>query len=351
MTYYDEDEIVLPKEFLNKHNLCIHLHDVCLTIFFECMEGNRLKGLQIEENGRKSLKEMGEGENAIDWLIKNDYKKEANILLKRSIFHSLVGDFLSFVLESLKASEKGKTAISYTLLRKPFKDNLFYLEWLNTNGDELLSLVESGSIEKYEVGMMRKKQNKKMRNILIDSYNKNEYKSYLMFEKNLMYQLRYDYNAPFSLELMWNKANHLVTTARTIRTVDFNNLFLTEEDYYERWDYYYSKLPHLLLYSMGVIINLYEELFEKISDSSKTYNNILLSTKWFYNLDPEEGRDFLNDLLEGGNFPLICEECNKITLIDKTRYEEIQNDWFIKCDNCDDFISISKYYFIDDSGD
>ena len=58
-----------------------------------------------------------------------------------------------------------------------------------------------------------------------------------------MYNLRYNYNSTYSLELMWNKANHLVTTAKPIRTKDFNNIFLTEEDFYNQIEYFYSKVP------------------------------------------------------------------------------------------------------------
>ena len=52
MTYYEN--IVLPEEYLNKHNFCLHLHDVCLSIFFECMEEENLKGITIREQDEKN---------------------------------------------------------------------------------------------------------------------------------------------------------------------------------------------------------------------------------------------------------------------------------------------------------
>ncbi|MFY3790285.1 hypothetical protein ACOQFO_00970 [Ureibacillus sp. MALMAid1270] len=347
MTYYDE--VHIPEKYIIKHNLCLYFHDVCVSIFHECLENDQLKGYKIEENGRTSLEGIEQAEDVIDWLRSNEYEVEASIVLKRKIFHSLLGDFLSFVLESLKASEKGKTAVSYTLLRKPFKDNLFYLEWICTYGDELLSLIDAGDIDKYEIGGIRKFQNKKMRKILLEAMNKNEFKKLLnQLDDNYMYELRYDYNSPFGLELMWNKANHLVTTAKSIRTIDFNNIFLTEDDFINRWDYYYGKLPTLMLYSTGVVIKLYEELFEPIPYITKLYNNIFLETKWFSSIKEDVGKEYIEEILCDNEIPLYCDECEEVTNIDINRIKEIQYDWGIKCDHCNGYISLSKYQFIEE---
>ncbi|ARC68654.1 MULTISPECIES: hypothetical protein [Bacillus subtilis group] len=346
MPYYDDGH--LPEKHLIDHNFCLYLHDVCLSIFDECMEDGYRMSYKIEENGRPSLKGLERTDDFFDWLRANGYEKEANLILKRKMFHAILADFLSYVLESLKASEKGKTAISFTLLRKPFKDNLFYLEWLATHGDELLSLVDTGKIEEYEVGRIRKFKKEKMMNILNEVMKKNEFKELLHFpDDNYMYKLRYDYNAPFGLELMWNSANHLVTTARKIRTKDFNDIFLTEEDFKERWHYFYTKVPLLLLYSTGVVILVYEQLFEKIPLSTKTYNNIFLLVKWYSRVDNELGKKFIEDVLADTRIPLYCDNCEKEILINKDQAFKVQYDWGLECEHCKEIISISRYHFVE----
>ncbi|MGG2113411.1 hypothetical protein ABFY60_23530 [Lysinibacillus pakistanensis] len=348
MTYYDD--IALPKKYLIKHNFCLHLHDVILSVFFECMEDETLKGIEIREENIKDLEVFSEDSNTdlIKWLYNNAYENEANILLKRRIFHAMLADFLSYVLEALKAAEKGKTAIAYTLLRKPFKDNLLYFEWLLIRGNELLSYVDNGEIENYEVGSVRRKQRAKMKLILSKSMERNPFLD--LFEpvdKDFMYNLRYNYNSPYSLELMWNNANHLVTTAKPIRTKDFNNVFLTEEDFDNHLDYFYSKLPFLLLYSMGVILNLYEMLFEKISDESKFYNNILIKSKWISILDQDKGKELLVGILKKLDaLPIYCEGCGELTEISEKDLDRVLFSWFVDCQKCNEPIPISRYFFL-----
>lgn len=334
----------LPEIHWVNHDYCLYLHDLILSIFQECMMDGHI-GLKFEENGRTSLKGFEKADDPIEWLELNGYQFEAKLALKRKMFHAILADFLNYILESLENSRKGKTAISFTLLRKPFKDNLFYLEWILYDGDELLDLVNENKIEKYEVGSMRKNKKGKMKTIITNAFEKNHYNDMLrVLSGDFFYELRYDYNAKFGLELMWNKANHLVTNAKTIRSRDFNNIFLTEKDYSDRWEYYYSKVPNLLLYSLGVVIKLYEELFEKISDESKTYNDLILLTKNLSRTHDDDGKKIINATLN--EFPFHCENCNKDIFLNQNMTKEVQYKWWVTCSNCFEPISISKYHFI-----
>ena len=186
-----------------------------------------------------------------------------------------------------------------------------------------------------------------MKFIINESLKINPFLDILPMGNDLMYNLRYDYDSPYSLELMWNKANHLVTTAKQIRTKQFNNLFLTEEDYDLQIDYLYSKVPYLLLYSTGVILNLYEMLIEKISDESKQYNKILIMMKWLSIINPTEGRIYVESILEEGPFPVYCETCANLIEFNEKYIEQFQFNWFIECHQCNQPISLAEYYFFD----
>ncbi|MBP1083493.1 hypothetical protein ACFFJQ_06890 [Bacillus capparidis] len=342
--YYD-----FPEKYWIDHNFCWYLHDVILSIFEECMEDDYKMSLDIKEKGRASLSGLNDTNDVIGWLNSNGYSEEANLILKRKLFHAILADFISYIYESLETSMKGKTAIAYTLLRKPFKDNLFYLEWLLFNNEELLELLAENKLEYYEIGSLRKNKKTKMKRIITNAYNINEFQPILQNNKitsDFFYDVRYEYNKPFSLELMWNKANHLVTTAKPIRSVDFNNIFLKEKDYKVRWDYYYSKIPLLLFYSTGIVIKLYEELFETLPKNTKIYNNFFIITKWFSRIKDKAGKKYFLGLLSNGSLPLFCLNCKKVTAIDKDQIEEIQYQWAVNCDHCKQYISIAKYHFI-----
>lgn len=335
----------LPEEHQVAHDFCFFLHDVMFDIFNECIEDGELKTKIVERDNK--LEELENTADPITWLRSNGYSEEADTMLKKRIFHALLGDMLNYIYESLSNSEKGKSAVSYTLLRKPFKDNLFYLEWLASNPKELLELVETANIDTYEVGKMKKNNNPKMKGILRDAYNKNHYKEWfklIEIDKNYFYKLRYDYNTPYSLELMWNSANHLVTTARTIRTEDFNGIFLESEDFKRRWAYYYTKLPLLMLYTLGLIIYLFNLLFEKLSSTTKTYNDLFIMTK-FLSLDsPDMANVYIKTFLKQSNIPLLCNSCDRENELTTEAIFDIKYSSYWECRYCGNKINLAQYW-------
>ncbi|MGG0889932.1 hypothetical protein [Cytobacillus horneckiae] len=342
-----------PKKYWRDHDICWYLHDLMLSIFHECLDeesGNKLH-VKIEENGRRSLTELQDSDDTIEWLRENGYLKEANLLLKKKSFHAILADFLGYIYESLETSMKGKTAISYTLLRKPFKDNLFYLEWLLFDGDELINLIDENKLKEYEVGSLRKTNRKKMKDIIRNAYYVNEFRSSILgsdIKWDFFYEVRYDYNKANSLELIWNKANHLVTTAPQIKSIDFNNIFLEEEDYINRWDYYYTKLPLLLLYSLGVVLKLYDKLIEKIPEDTKQYNEIFIATKWFSRINDQTARNYIEEIISIiGNLPFNCNNCGNEVLINDKRINALLNDAGFNCDGCNEFIFFARYQFVE----
>lgn len=116
--------------------------------------------------------------------------------------------------------------------------------------------------------------------------------------------MRYKYNSPLSLELAWNKATHLVTTGRKIRSVDFNFL-----NYDFPTDIKFKK------YNVQLVINKYLDMHE----------------------------NYLRDIIGPSEFSLYCENCKDYYYIEKNNsnlvFEEI-------CPKCKKKIKLNKYFFI-----
>ena len=78
-----------------------------------------------EEHSFANLKE---GSDIFDWMQEHGYSDEMYELEYRHTFFSLVADFCHYILESFECAAKKKVAVAYALLRKPLRDNLYYIE-------------------------------------------------------------------------------------------------------------------------------------------------------------------------------------------------------------------------------
>lgn len=315
MSYYEYTYI--PKESIEKHNFCLYMYDIYVSLLFKSK----------------------------DDYINNIQCVDENLNLKRKIFMSLLEDFLNFTLEALKSSEKGKLNVSFSLLRKPFKDNLLYLEWLVSDSDELLSYVVKGEINSYEVGKMRKANKiKPILNevMLINPYNK----AFENTEDDFIYNLRYNYNSPIGMELRWNSSNHLITQAPQIRTKTFNHIFSTSTDAIASWNYLYTKLPILFLYTLGVLLVAYEKLFEEITEITKVFNDVLILSKLTH-ITNQPNSDLIMDYINYlKNVSYVCDNCNYRTDLNGDVIRGFLENNTIKCTKCEKKLDMAQYYFI-----
>jgi len=242
----------LPKEFRNSHEYCFFLHDQMVETL-KSGEKAQIFDIQVEFKDERHPNEI-EGlssEEFIDWLENHSYKEDVYLLYYKQVVAALLSDFLHFVYEALESSRKGKLTVSYALLRKPFKENLFYFEWLLADPRDFLSRFNSERNNRFsfptDVSRERKIE-------LIRKAMKNtRYENWL--DAEFLYELRYNKSAPFGMEALWQKANHLFTSFRYMETekCNFNFVFSNEEAHYSQWEQIYSFLPILLFHAVQVV--------------------------------------------------------------------------------------------------
>lgn len=75
-----------------------------------------------------------------------------------------------------------------------------------------------------------------------------------MYCPETMYGLRFDKHAHYGLELLWNHAMHVVTTKVPIETEvgNLNFVFMDDETARNQWEFLYSRLPLLLMYTCDI---------------------------------------------------------------------------------------------------
>jgi len=126
-----ENRFFIPKEYLFAHEYCFFLHDILASIVVEG-EKERLFHYQFNLKNPDHAKQLDgkSGEELVKWMEQNGYEAELYEANKRQICVALLSDFCHFIYEALECSQKGKLTVTFALLRKPLKENLFYLEWL-----------------------------------------------------------------------------------------------------------------------------------------------------------------------------------------------------------------------------
>lgn len=339
----------LPEKYWHRQNFCWYMHDIIISIFHNCIEDDKMT-TTIKFDNETHDKEFELALDKINWLQKNGYEAKAEIILGKKIFHAILADMFHFIYESLNTIEKGKIAVSLALLRKPFRDSLLYLEWLLGSPKEFIEMVNNQDIEKYAIEKVSREDKIDIIKNAIKKVDNQEFFSEM--DDGIYFDLRYNYKAENSLQLIWNRANHLVTTGKNTKSNEFNFVFLDEEIHLDIIDYYYNQVPHLLFYTYNIVTALYNKFIRPISNETKVYNNSLIIYKLCDMMGTIDAEEYFNKetkvLL---NFP--CENCKELISINlnSKEFKDFQNGWSFTCPKCGNEITISKYVFWEDYND
>ena len=237
--YFDTtDYYVLPEKYHLDHEYCIYLHDQLVRII---VEGERLGVFKQSIKTKKKVPELKD-EFFFDWLRKT-FPRQSKKFMVRNIFAGTLSDALHFILTALQCSVKGKLSVTYAILRKPLKDNLFILELLNVDKRDFFKRFKNPS-ELLEIGSRFPPEKKK------EIINKNCQKiKFLANFNDIIYDSRYNKSAK-GFESLFEKANHITTNVKHFKTgqENLNFVFSNNESKDSQWKSLYRILPFLLRY-------------------------------------------------------------------------------------------------------
>lgn len=241
---------LLPKEFQFAHDYCLYLHDCMVQYIAEGEQG----GFFLTKFNFKNEQEADDFRNnpnhtIFKWLEDKGYSKELGEILIKSIFPALLSDFCHFIYEALSCSRKCKLTVAYSLLRKPLKENLHYIEWLLADTEGLLNTFYNQPSKYLSFNIIGNPD--KIKSIIKTSVQNTYYKYY---DPEFIYNLRFNKEAQYGFEGFWNQAIHLITTKEPISTeqMNFNFIFSNSDDHWKQWQHIYSLLPYLLFYTLDI---------------------------------------------------------------------------------------------------
>lgn len=300
---------LLPRRYRYAHDFSIFLHDLVVAKLRAGMEYGIFSVPVANTQGRLAVPAV-QGSELYEWIEEKLGSHFTDDLVYRALIKHLVGDFCSFVLEGLRASAKGKLTVAYALLRKPFKDNLFYLEWLLADREGFLRRFQTE-----DVGAIA--DNK----LLTPAFRLGIISAAIeatggTTDSQFIYELRYDRKARYGLAGPGDKAIHLITLFEHIRTADqnFNFVFSGPRERETQWEHIYRAVPYLLHHAVEVIDGLFATIATVEEDYArmKEVRRVIGFAALAGSIDME-GRPTIIDspILESSiaDNPLFCPHC------------------------------------------
>ena len=339
---------VLPEKYRFSHDYCFFLHDQLVTILKDGVEAEIFNiSVRFKKHSQDKAVQGLSGAEFIDFLEKNGYKQEAFFLYYKQACRALLSDFLHFIYEALQCSKKGKLTVAYALLRKPFKENLLYLEWMLAEPGDFLIRFTSDKYKYPKFTFPQESTEKETKGLIYKALSKTKYAK--VFDASLLYDLRFNKRAYLGLEPLWQQANHLVTTYRFLETSpkNFNFIFANSSNKIKLWDTLYTFLPILLYYSTEVVEAVIAT-FAKRDESQLDVIPLRTSIGMYLHIRELGSRKRIarmgkNLRMSLRELRLPCQKCGKLLSIDLGNLRRIYENGVVKCYKCKCLSNLSDY--------
>jgi hypothetical protein len=180
------------------------------------------------------------------------------------MFPAILGDMLHCFYEALETSRKAKLGISFMLLRKPLQESLYVLEAVIADRADFAKKLTEDPIKLWSQGIGGREAHARNIQKVLDAIGESD-----RFDAAYLAQLRYDKSAEDGFDGICNKAMHLFTDHKAIKTerMNINFIFSNRDSMLTQWSYIYSRLPYLLVYMHSIV----EHVCKGIAPTSPAY--------------------------------------------------------------------------------
>lgn len=207
-------------------------------------------------------------DSKIDWkAFEKKAPKEYRDYMALELFSGLNNDFLHFTNHSLKSLHPASMAVSYTLARKPYRDNLLYLEYLYARPEEFLEIFLGRHAKLKTKDLDNHLKNEKLKRALVEESCKKLKKagslSLAVNNPGFLYEFRYEtqYTGFF------DSATHLITSRASNATSDVNMNFIFLNNETENAEQHAAHLIRIHLNSLNYALELmYDLMFILMKD-------------------------------------------------------------------------------------
>ncbi len=319
---------VIPPKYWKAHEFAFFLHDSVLRALVE-----------YEQSGAHNwvtdaFKQISKDHQIVDDFDILKFMKEQNLIepykhhLLSHLVLRLVGDMLNFLYEAFNAFEKRKFAVGWSLLRKPFKENLLFLSWILANEDEF--------IEKFESDNYKTLNNiKKEKQIEIFDAAINKIPNSNAFGAELLWDHIYSKNHSSGFEPTWQRATHLITSqGDLLKTEDYSiNFIFDNPNSNHHYELLYGRLPYVMIYLSSIAFECFNRILKM---NERTYSHMAIISMGCYEALFMNTRHpaLINSLNKSFKPFLKCIHCAQDIRINKKNAPAMYIRDQLECDKC-----------------
>lgn len=332
---------LIPKSHQASHEFCWYVYEQLaqMLIQHDASGASRVVSNSFRSIAAESGDVLSEAD-FIEFLKERGFNSECRHHLISNLSLALTADMLRFLHEGLRTIENCHISIAFSLLRKPFKENLLFLAWLLGDEVEFLRRFSSNNYETLN-GLGEAEQIK----ILEDAISKTITPD--LFSPRDIRDAIFSKQLETGLEPLWQRATHLITRqGRLLKTPDYSINFIFEparsEHYY---DVLYSWLPIIFLLIFQVTLECFR-LALKVNET--TASHYLITTVGCYEaLFLHESDATIKDMVNSvfSSF-LKCCRCDNKLLINQSNAPRLYMLEQIYCTRCGCDSQIPLYWLM-----
>lgn len=223
----------MTQRFVFSHSYCCYLNNI-LTELIINLAGPAAFEYEIEISADPDHQAFASlpSYQHVYWLWSRGHKAPCILSLKAIVLQNLLPDIQQFVYAGLESSRNGYMTVAYATLRKPFQDNLFYLEWLLGDPE---SFADAFMAEGEQLTPVKNLSVERRKAIIAESIAMVDHANF--YNPETFYNLRFDKSSTYGFAGYWDQSVHLVTSHPPIRTPpqDFNFVGLSVEEIELLW--------------------------------------------------------------------------------------------------------------------
>jgi len=350
---------ILDEKYWKRHDYLLYVYDIIADMIRQADQKKLVKAT-VEIDNEEKAKEFEKTEDIFRWMDENGLHNISLRLFTSHMFFSLLKDFCYFMYESISCSERGKVTVAYSLLRKPIRDNLLYLEWLLYDNEEFYNTFMYNSVEELDISDTNVFPHNRIRQIVKSAASKT-YIGNKLNNDDLIYLLRFESKDTISLQRIWNQSTHLITTrSRFYRTQsgNINFLFADEEIWNDFWNYYYICVPHLIAYAIEICEAIFLSI-HSVDNINQSINRFIRTAKYIdaiSNVDSSNSTEFIANMIEETNqlinriksfrvnIYIPCEVCSSNITLHKELLIRLVESLHINCEMCGSLNYLGRYF-------
>lgn len=338
-----EDHFHIPRHYWPHHEYCFYLHDQVAALLVEYDAAGAHQWI-ADTIARVAAEKGVEGDlDVLDILKKAGMTETGKHLLFGHLVLALAADLLHFLYEGLCCLEKRKFSVAFSLLRKPFKENMLFLAWLLGDPDDFLQ-----RFEKDNYTTLNGLQSPRRQELFKLAAEKLATKA--AFDGELIEKMVFSKEFEGGLEPLWQKATHLITSQGSkLKTEDLNINFIFNNAASDHlYDVAYKALPYLMLFLVQLALRAFSEIVR--TNVATTNHLVLVSLGAFECLQtsgPRPMSKLVTKMLKG---TLNCLHCKKPLKLDRGNAMSLFLTEQVTCAGCGLVSQVPLYWLLAQAG-